>query len=78
MNKIMRHSLSDDEVLASGVIGSWCRSWEVELLEEELDSIANVLLEFAEHITKYNYHVSNPILNKHNLLLNKLKEGGGK
>jgi len=49
---------------------------EIQRLERQLDEAREALLDFEKHVVEHNYHVSNPILNKHERLLKKLKEKG--
>ena len=43
-------------------------------LERQLAKAREALLDFEKHVIKHNYHVSNPILNKHEILLKQLKK----
>jgi hypothetical protein len=48
----------------------------IKNLERQLAEAREALLDFEKHVIKHNYHVSNPILNKHETLLKQLKEKG--
>ena len=49
---------------------------EYQDLQRQLAEAREALLDFEKHVIKHNYHVSNPILNKHETLLKQLKEQG--